>query len=444
MSFKPNRAYNSPELGAVFNNVASMFSPDPQDLSALADAGLKRQKRDQTAQMYEYATDPNFNKDVFDRRAVVLGNSTLPYYTVDQNNATEIQKTLLGPVGQDETRFVPKSIADQYALPPMQFGNVSADPGEQITLPDGRVIAGTPKPMSETEVKGGWLQDLLDSGLLTGQDVATQYKSGTNVEEVLDASGKPVYASRDAAIAMQPAPKTPLVNIGPNGEQFGNPGEGLVWARNPDNSVKLDERGAPIAIPYKGGKVYEEQLRRDEAAASGEVKDSAKSNVVLQNLDRALAAINTNPTFTTGLGAQATGWIGGSPARALEAVLDPIRANIGFDQLQDMRDASPTGGALGQVTVRELELLQSVLGNIDPEAGPQVIDDIKRLKNIVLDTVHGVGNGPPRERLSFPSQWDEYAAPEGGETAETYATNPQTGERLVLRNGAWVPVGGGR
>ena len=44
--------------------------------------------------------------------------------------------------------------------------------------------------------------------------------------------------------------------------------------------------------------------------------------------------------------------------------LDTLKANIGFGELQKMRDNSPTGGALGQVTERELGFLQSVLGAI--------------------------------------------------------------------------------
>lgn len=45
--------------------------------------------------------------------------------------------------------------------------------------------------------------------------------------------------------------------------------------------------------------------------------------------------------------------------------LDTVKALIGFDQLQKMREASPTGGALGQVSERELGFLQTVAGSLD-------------------------------------------------------------------------------
>jgi hypothetical protein len=42
-----------------------------------------------------------------------------------------------------------------------------------------------------------------------------------------------------------------------------------------------------------------------------------------------------------------------------------LKANLGFDRLQQMREASPTGGALGQVAVQELEALQASVGSLE-------------------------------------------------------------------------------
>lgn len=54
----------------------------------------------------------------------------------------------------------------------------------------------------------------------------------------------------------------------------------------------------------------------------------------------------------------------GGQVQTLEASLDTVRALIGFDALEKMRLASPTGGALGQISERELQFLQSVAGSI--------------------------------------------------------------------------------
>jgi len=57
-----------------------------------------------------------------------------------------------------------------------------------------------------------------------------------------------------------------------------------------------------------------------------------------------------------------------------------IRANVGFDKLQSMRDASPTGGALGQVSELENELLQLTSGSLSQDQTTEII--IQNLINI--------------------------------------------------------------
>jgi len=51
----------------------------------------------------------------------------------------------------------------------------------------------------------------------------------------------------------------------------------------------------------------------------------------------------------------------------LENYVTQIKSNLAFDRLQAMRDASKTGGALGQVSNIELKLLESNLTALDPK-----------------------------------------------------------------------------
>jgi len=53
------------------------------------------------------------------------------------------------------------------------------------------------------------------------------------------------------------------------------------------------------------------------------------------------------------------------------ANLETIKANIGFGALTKMREASKTGGALGQISDRENLLLQSILGSLDLKQEPE-------------------------------------------------------------------------
>tara|TARA_R110000822_G_scaffold283879_1_gene405413 strand:+ start:152 stop:1519 length:1368 start_codon:yes stop_codon:yes gene_type:complete len=73
--------------------------------------------------------------------------------------------------------------------------------------------------------------------------------------------------------------------------------------------------------------------------------------------------------LSTGLSSQALGGIGGTAALELQKTLDAIAANVGFDKLQAMRDLSKTGGALGNVSNVELNLLTSSLGSLSTEVG---------------------------------------------------------------------------
>jgi hypothetical protein len=86
---------------------------------------------------------------------------------------------------------------------------------------------------------------------------------------------------------------------------------------------------------------------------------------------------------STGFTGAMTRAIPGTPAYNLARKIDPIIANLGFDELQSMRDNSPTGGALGSIAVQELSMLQSTLGSLDTaQSGEQLIQHLSRLKNI--------------------------------------------------------------
>lgn len=73
--------------------------------------------------------------------------------------------------------------------------------------------------------------------------------------------------------------------------------------------------------------------------------------------------------WTTGAGSLLAN-IPATDARNFAAELDSLKANIAFGELAEMRAASKTGGALGAVSERELALLESALGALDPGQSP--------------------------------------------------------------------------
>ena len=111
-------------------------------------------------------------------------------------------------------------------------------------------------------------------------------------------------------------------------------------------------------------------ITKMEQEKKASLQDDA--NVVLKNVNSMQAMLSDGTFGETGVGGkvmQGLGYLGVQSDRiALQGYLKNIVANLGFDKLQQMRDLSPTGGALGQVTEIELELLQSAVANIDFDA----------------------------------------------------------------------------
>lgn len=68
-------------------------------------------------------------------------------------------------------------------------------------------------------------------------------------------------------------------------------------------------------------------------------------------------------------------------ARALANEVNTIKANLGFDRLRQMREESKTGGALGQVAVKELERLESAVAGLDTGlSAPKVREQLDRVQ----------------------------------------------------------------
>lgn len=98
-----------------------------------------------------------------------------------------------------------------------------------------------------------------------------------------------------------------------------------------------------------------------------------------------------------------SGWVGSAAALAsptgqsarLRRILETIRSNIGFDQLMEMKRQSPTGGALGAVSERELSNLQAVLGELDPRQSDQdLVNVLNQVVNFYSKINQSAGGQP--------------------------------------------------
>jgi hypothetical protein len=116
-----------------------------------------------------------------------------------------------------------------------------------------------------------------------------------------------------------------------------------------------------------------------KAASAMDAAERSDANVfrTLDNLERLASP------WTTGFKGTLGAYIAGSPASDLAIELDQIKANLGFAELQDMRANSPTGGALGAVSQRELDLLTRAQVALDQaQSLGQFKSALKRIRQI--------------------------------------------------------------
>ena len=166
--------------------------------------------------------------------------------------------------------------------------------------------------------------------------------------------------------------------------EFGTLDKGTMMVQGRDEQGNLTYKVVPIP-GSKAAADVEQAASAKEAAREGGIKTAG---VVLTNIDEAQRVINESKLPTSGFVGSMLTKIPGTAATDVGALVNTIKANIGFDKLQAMRDASPTGGALGQVSNQEIDFLQSTLNNLNQnQSQEQFNKQLQILENQYLQTI---------------------------------------------------------
>jgi len=171
---------------------------------------------------------------------------------------------------------------------------------------------------------------------------------------------------------------------GADNTQF--PPEVQAWA-NLINEKRADLNNVPSGIRnLVATAVSGTALADTPAAVAKQQGNISKSDTVINAIDNAIKIISKNPILNpivgTAFGRGTLGKFIPGEASTLEGYMDTVRANVGFDALQQMRDSSPTGGALGQVSEREIGFLQSVAGSLKPgQENHVLIENLEDIQN---------------------------------------------------------------
>ena len=160
------------------------------------------------------------------------------------------------------------------------------------------------------------------------------------------------------------------------------------------------ETGQIIKLsPIIGGKQWSDAQDAAAAMQAGVFQDmktddqkQTQANVVNTAIDDALAlaATDDNTTLIFGPSGAAMSIVAGSARSDLEALMKPIEAEAAFSTLQAMREASKTGGALGQVSDKEIELLKNARGALSrSQSKEQFIQNLERYKETYNNIING-------------------------------------------------------
>jgi hypothetical protein len=176
---------------------------------------------------------------------------------------------------------------------------------------------------------------------------------------------------------------------------------------------KNAETGAYEPIP--GTPAADKAIDKEKKEVLKLSNQLASVNLVDKTVDKALSQISDKTVGLVGIGASK---IPGTDAYTLKNTLNTIQANLGFDRLQAMRDASPTGGALGQVAVKEIEFLQKTIASLDQGLSKEELKtnlaEIKasytRLQGILKESLAEKATASPRAPTATPAS----PAPAGG------------------------------
>lgn len=183
------------------------------------------------------------------------------------------------------------------------------------------------------------------------------------------------------------------------GMDFGGANDSMV--------VSSGEDMTPIQVPaqFSNNPAAKQKYLESYAGAQGKIaaerpmieqkkkgaRDAKKraGGTVIQDINRAINIVQKNPTFTTGYGGLID-FLPETDAKEVEGYIQSALSNVGLDTLQEMRENSPTGGALGQVPIQQQKRLEQVLGSLDKtQSADVVMDNLRRVNNIYMDIIYG-------------------------------------------------------
>ena len=187
--------------------------------------------------------------------------------------------------------------------------------------------------------------------------------------------------------------------------QIAKPSKANVSISIPEGmNAEYDDKGNITRyVPIENGPQWlaAQELRLEQEADEDIEKNkqggrTIKNTVVSYALDSARRISEADSLLTPVFGklnlAKFVGGFEGTERANMEASMKTLQAQSGFSTLQAMREASKTGGALGAINKKEMELLIAALGSLDLAQSKEQFDQkLNEFEKVYYDTVNGAG-----------------------------------------------------
>jgi hypothetical protein len=274
-----------------------------------------------------------------------------------------------------------------------------------------------------SEMDPAQAQQALQSYLLTTGGGETAVKARyPNRELATTATGQ--EAVNLSSLALDPTTGAPVPITGPLSVPAEKPIDVVTTAdgrlvavyANGRTQELRDPTGAPLTPAPTDADERRQERREDRAAAKENAASDAlsKANLALDTIDLAMDSTNWATAGVAGV----FEWVPGSPPKRLAGYLNTIRSNVAFNELQQMRRNSPTGGALGNVSDADMRLLQSTLATLDQLASPE---DLRRALSTIKRVTEAVRDAYAQDVRDFGVEAMGGSAPAGGGGTPTAA-----------------------
>jgi len=242
----------------------------------------------------------------------------------------------------------------------------------------------------------GDLADMVDQGMIGGREAAGALLQKPEDDRTAMMKNYEFYISK----GMSPEQAMAALKSGTTIQMPGTPTIGPIPQGY--QAIQDPQTGAYRLEVLEGGPAEAEAEESVAKEVLRGAQESRSAGVVLENVQAVKDKLESSLLPVTGMGGSVLKQIPGTNAYDVSGLVKTIRGNIGFDRLQQMRDASPTGGALGQVAVQELEMLQSVLGNLDQaQSEEQFLANLNRVESIYSDIMRKAAAYPNAAEFGF-------------------------------------------